>query len=191
MGYYTGTKVSCTNPEILASGSTFNQEWSNSIINHEGGVVEYICRKEYLNEALRELSKKYPGDTFSGVTWIDDDYENAKDIYFILKDGSFEYINMLPHYQILLPVIEDDEYKMLAKRFIEHIYRYLKRIDIVVADQDEGLIFDSLNDKNDNNGFKSYYTIIWENDEHFFKATKRYASQVIVEYRTKNPKKDD
>jgi hypothetical protein len=69
------------------------------------------------------------------------------------------------------------------------IDRYLNRLDIVREDPDEGIVLDFLNDKKDSEGFKSYFTITWGNDEHIFTATKKYISQVIVGYERKQSKK--
>jgi hypothetical protein len=187
MGYNRGTRVSCTNPDIIASGSTFNQEWADFILGVENGETTYLCRKEYLNDALIELSKQHPDVTFSGVTWTDDDFEEAIDFHFVIKDGIREFVNETPHYQILFPVIDNAEYNSLQPKFVEQINKYLKRLDIVVIDSEE-IVFDFLNDKEDKDGFKSYYTIIWENNEHRFTATKRYTSQIIVGYEKKQPK---
>jgi hypothetical protein len=187
MGYTRGTKVTCTNPDILASGSTFNIEWADSLLEIKNGVAFYICPKEYLNDALIELSKQHPDVTFSGVTWTDDDFETSIDFTFVLNDGIREFLNEAPHYQILFPVIDDDEYNSLAPKFVEQINKYLQRLDIVRVDTEE-IVFDFLNDKEDKDGFKSYYTITWENNEHRFTATKRYTSQIIVGYEKKQPK---
>lgn len=186
MGFYVGTKVSCTNPELLATGSTFNQEWFNSIVSIEKGVTFYHCSKTYLNDALAELSRSHPEVTFSGCTWIDDDYEDAKDYTFILRNGIYEYVDMAPHYQILFPVIEDEEYNSLTSRFVKQIEIYLQRIDIIKKTDEEDIVFDFPNDKEDQDGFVSYYTITWENDIHKFTATKRFTSMVIVDYERKN-----
>lgn len=191
MGFYVGTKVSCTNPELLATGSTFNQEWFDFIVSIEEGVTYYHCSKTYLNDALAELSRSHPEVTFNGCTWIDDDYEDAKDYTFILRNGIYEYVDMAPHYQILFPVIEDEEYNSLQSRFVKQIEIYLQRIDIIKMIAEEDIVFDFLNDKVDQDGFVSYYTITWENEFHKFTATKRYTSQVIVGYEKKQPKKEE
>ncbi|MEX0981353.1 MAG: hypothetical protein WD577_11135, partial [Bacteroidales bacterium] len=185
--YYRGTKVKCTKPELLFTGSTFNKEWKDFIVNIKDGTTEYYCRKEYLNDAIIELSKQHPEETFTGVTWTDDDYENAIEFTSIIKNGEEDVIKMAPHYQIFFPVIEDEEYNRLAIKFDEQIYSYLNRIDLVNEDKDDESDFDILNDKTDEEGFKSYFTITWENDKHIFRATKRYTSMVVVDYQRKNP----
>ncbi len=191
MGYYRGTKVSCTKPELFASGSTFNQEWSDFIVGVRNGVTWYHCRKEYLNNAIVELSKQHPDVTFTGVTWTDDDYENAIEFTSIIKNGEEDVVKMAPHYQIFFPVIEDEEYNSLCERFEKQINLYLNRIDLVNEGEDEESDFDILNDKEDEEGFKSYFTITWENDKHIFRATKRFTSMVAVDYQRKKPKNPD
>jgi hypothetical protein len=47
------------------------------------------------------------------------------------------------------------------------------------------IVFDFLNDRKDQDGFVSYYTITWETGIHKFTATKRFTSQVIVDYQRK------
>ena len=189
MRYYRGTRVTCTDPDLIASGSTFNQEWKDFILAIKNGETIYHCRKEYLNDAIVELSKQHPDVTFTGVTWTDDDFEDCVEFTSIIKNGKVDVVNMAPHYQILFPVIDDAEYNSLIDRFKEHIDQYLKRLDIVREDPEDGVAFDFLNDKKEKDGFKSYYTITWENDEHRFTATKRYTSHVIVGYEKKQPKK--
>jgi hypothetical protein len=191
MGYYRGTRVSCTKPELLASGSTFNQKWADFIVSIMSGVTYYHCRKEYLNDAIVELSKQHPDVTFTGVTWTDDDFQDSVEFTSIIKNGKEEEVKIAPHYQILFPVIDDDEYNRLSIRFGDHIELYLNRLDIIKDDPIEGQVIDILNDKKDEEGFKSYITITWENDKHRFTATKRYTSQVIVDYHRKKPESNE
>ena len=187
MGYYRGTKIKCSKPELLFTGSTFNSEWKDFIVGIESGVTFYHCRKNYFNNALAELSRSNPEVIFSGCTWIDDDYYDAIDYTFVLVNGTYEYVDMAPHYQILLPVINDEEYNSLANRFVKQIEIYLQRIDIIRKDSENEVFFDFLNDKEEQDGFVSYFTITWENDIHKFTATKRFTSHVIVDYQRKNP----
>jgi len=187
MGFYVGTKVSCTKPELLATGSTFNQEWLDSIERIEDGITFYHCWKKYFNYALAELSRINPEVTFSGCTWIDDDYYDAVDLTFILKNGFYDYVDKAPHYQILFPFIEDEEYISLKNRFQKHIENYLQRIDIIRKDSENGVVFDFLNDIEEQDGFSSYFTITWENEYHKFTATKRATSHVMVDYERKTP----
>lgn len=122
------------------------------------------------------------------MTWNDSEYYDCFKYTLIIKNGEYDVVKYEPEYQILFPVIEDDEYNRLAKRFRDHIELYLKRLDIIKDDPVEGQVYDILNDKEDTEGFKSYYIITWENEEHLFTATKRFTSHIIVDYKRKKPK---
>jgi hypothetical protein len=185
MGNRIGTKVKCTKPELLLSGSTFNNEWKDFLFNVKDGVTEYYCRNDYLNEAISDLSKKNPEVTFTGVTWIDDDYYDSIDYTYIVKNGDFNVVKEKPHYNFMYPPIENDVFKILLKKFIQHVIQYLERIDVIYENPNEGLVFDFLNDKTDQEGFRSYVTITWENQDHKFMATKRFTSFVSIDYQRK------
>lgn len=191
MGYNTQTNVICTNPCLIGSGSTFNQQWADCILEIKSGSTSYYCSKEYLNDAIIELSKKHPEETFTGVTWNDSDFETCIKYTLIIKNGEYEVVKMEPEYQVFFPVIEDNEYKRLSSRFRDHIALYLKRLDILKNDPIDGYKIDILNDKKDSDGFKSYFVIIWENGEHRFTATKRFISQVVVGYEKKQSRKGE
>ena len=70
MSYRVRTNVKCTNPDLIASGSTFNKKWEKFLLGIESGYTQYYCGGEYINDALFQLSMEYPHDTFTGVTWI-------------------------------------------------------------------------------------------------------------------------
>jgi hypothetical protein len=185
MGYRIGTKVKCSNPELLHSGSTFNNEWKDFLFDVKDGVTEYFCRNDYLNEAIIELSLQHPDVTFTGVTWIDDDYYDSIDYTYIVKNGDFKIAKKEPHYNFMYQPLENDEYKPLLKKFIKQIFQYLERIDVIHEDPNDSTVFDFLNDKADKDGFQSYFTITWENDIHKFTATKRFTSLIIIDYQRK------
>jgi hypothetical protein len=177
-----GTKVTCTDPEVFASGSTFNMEWADFLYELNNGVALYFCQEDYLNDALIELSMQYPHETFSGVTWNDNDLESAIDLTFIIKNGKRVVLSKTPHYKILFPDKEDEEYNALKDRCREHILQYLYRVDNIKEQSQNGVSFDKLNDEEEDDGFISYFSITWANKEHYFEATKRYTSLIIVHY---------
>lgn len=188
MGYYVSTALQCTNPELIASGSTFNVEWSNELMGIKNGITSYHCRKEFLNEAIKELSKMHPDATFTGKTWIADNYSEFRKYTVIIKDGVESVVDLEPGYTYLSESIDDEEYEQLLEDFKIHLNAYIKRIDIFNKVSEEGFKYDFLNDNPDSNGFSSYYTITWENDVHKFVATKRYRSLVKIHYERKDGK---
>lgn len=185
MGYYRATVLTCTNPDIIASGSTFFNEWKHAFWKIENGETYYVCRKEYFNDAVIILSKEHPSEIFTGKTWIDSDFSDCFCYTLVIKNGEYFVIDYEPYYQYMFPDIEDVEYNRLSTRFKEHIDKYIKRLDIVLEEQESGKEYDILNDKKDDEGFISHYTITWENDQHLFTATKRYTSEIIVSYEKK------
>lgn len=188
MGNYIRTDLQCTNPELIASGSTFNHEWSYELMRIKNGITSYHCRKQYLNEAVKELSKLHPDETFTGKTWIDDNFEEFRKYTVIIKDGVESVVDVEPGYTYLSEPIDDEEYERLLEDFKIHLDAYLKRIDIFNKDSEDGFEYDFLNDRPDSNGFSSYYTINWENDVHKFVAIKRYLSLITIHYERKDGK---
>jgi hypothetical protein len=188
MGYDVRTNLSCSNPEVISSGSTFNQEWAKNLMEIDGGVFKYYSRGYYLHDNIAALSKQYPDETFTGITWNDSDIYDRIKYTLIYKNGECKQVNCEPGY--VYGVYNDNYYEMptdLFERFKKHLHRYIERIDIVREDIEEGVVFDFLNNKPDEDGFMSYYTIIWENDEHKFTATRRFTSQIAIKYEKKEP----
>ena len=183
MGYYVRTDLKCTNPELISTGSTFNQEWSHELQEIKNGITSYCSRKQYLNDAVKELSKLHPAETFTGRTWIDDNFEEYRIYTAIIRNGIESIVDVEPGYTFLFPPIDDEEYHGLIEGFKKHVDNYLKRIDLFHENSERGFEYDFLNDKVDDNGFKSYYTITWGNDKHIFTAKRRYPSLVIVDYK--------
>ena len=190
MGYNTITKLLCTKPDLISSGSTFSQTTHSRLLGNNNGETEYLSKEYYIIDDIIELSKKYPNETFTGVTWNDSDFYNSVSDTIVYKNGHGKVIKVEPYYQFLYPVIDDEIYNKLVERFIEEVRLYIKRIDIIKEDVDDpvdGTVFDFLNDIEDDNGFKSYYTITWENDQHKFTATKRLTSNILIHYEKKEP----
>jgi hypothetical protein len=185
MGYRFRTNVRCTNPGLIASGSTFNIKWGKFILGIRSGITQYYCGGDYLNSALLEFSRKNPQEVFTGVTWNDSDYYDCKKYTLIIKNGEYEQVKCEPFYVYGFRINDYEIPEGLFERFEKHLERYIERIDIVHRDTNKGEVFDFLNDKEDQDGFRSFYTITWENDKHKFTATRRFTSQVMVDYQKK------
>ena len=74
-----------------------------------------------------------------------------------------------------------------SSAFINHVCKYLERLDIVKK-KDGGFIIDKLNDEEDKNGYESYFTITYENDLYKWTAEKRGISYIRVSVEKKEPK---
>lgn len=186
MGYRWCTNVQCTNPELIASGSTFNKKCKEFILTIESGTSKYYCIGQDFNDALFQFSREHPLETFTGVTWNDSLYYHCIEFTLIINNGEYKQVKSEPHYTYALLSCNMDEIpKGLYKRFRDHFKCYSERIDIIHRDPINGEVFDFLNDKRDQEGFSSFYTIIWENEEHKFTGTKRCESFVEVTYQRK------
>jgi len=185
MGYRVRTNLRCTNPDLITSGSTFNKKWEKFLLGFENGFTQYYCGGEYFNDALFQLSQEYPLETFTGVTWNDSDYYDCMKFTLVIKNGDYKQIKCEPCYLYGIRMNKYEIPEGLFERFQKHIERYIERIDLVHRDPNKGEVFDFLNDKEDLDGFRSYYTITWENDKHKFTATRRFTSQIMVEYQKK------
>ncbi len=87
MGFETVTTVKCSKKELVALGSDFYNEWADYRLKNNDRANEYLCRKYYVLESLQDLSKKYPKETFTGVTWRTDEYEDCKEHTLLFKSG--------------------------------------------------------------------------------------------------------
>jgi hypothetical protein len=172
MGYRWRTNVQCTNPELIASGSTFNKKCKEFILSIESGISKYYCIGQDFNYAPFQFSREHPLETFTGVTWNDSDYYDCIEFTLIINNGEYKQVKSEPHYTYALlyrnwkKVPEE-----LYRRFREHFKRYAERIDVVHRDFINGEVFDFLNDRKDK-----------------FTGTKRCESFVEVKYQKKNHK---
>ena len=186
MGYCWCTDVRCTNPDLISSGSTFNKKCEEFILSIESGTSKYYCIGQDFNDALFQYSREYPRETFTGVTWNDSDYYDCIKFTLVIKNGEYKQVKCEPCYLYGLRMNGYEIPKGLFERFKKHLKRYIERIDLVHPDPIKGEVFDFLNDKEDQDGFRLYYTITWENDKHKFTATKRFISFIMVEYQKKD-----
>jgi hypothetical protein len=180
------TNLSSSNPELLHPESEFNKEWKGFILGMDGGTTFYYSSGNFFNDALIEHSKKYPLETFTGETWNDSDYYESIKYTLFIQNGKCIQLMMEPNYTYQLPTSYDVESEMLLQRFVKHLEVYLKRIDVIKEDPLKGTYFDFLNDREEKDGFRSFYTITWENDKHIFTATKRFTSYIVVDYQKKD-----
>jgi hypothetical protein len=194
MGFDTVTTVKSSKQELVALGSDFYNEWADFRLKNNDRADEYFCRKYYVLESLHELSKKYPKEIFTGVTWRTDEYEDCMEQTLVFKSGDTLDIRIRPKYTYMEEVhnISDKsnlEIQRLLEKFIEHLEKYFHRLDIVNDVDDYSL--DYLNNHKDDEGFSSYYKIVWENDKYRFSAARKYQTLVIIQYEIKEIAEDN
>jgi hypothetical protein len=98
MSYRVRTNVKCTNPDLIASGSTFNKKWGKFLLVIESDFTQYYCGGDYFNDALFQLSLEYPLETFTGVTWNDSDYYDCMKFTLVIKNGKYKQVKREPCY---------------------------------------------------------------------------------------------
>ena len=189
MGFNYYTKLSCTNPEIIASGSTFNQKTNSELFEIVNGEVEYITRNSHMHNEILELSKLHPNETFTLTMWCDEDLYECVQFTNEYTNGEFQVLKVEPRYIFFRRSTKDKQMNQLTDKFIEHVNRYLKRIDIIKKAPNGDTVFDIITDEEDENGFWSSFTVTWQNNEHKFTAEKNGISYITIEYEKKEAPK--
>lgn len=184
---YSRTNLSCTRPELIASGSTFNQNTNSELLEVKDGKASYRTLNGTIHHEVDELSKLHPKETFTVTWWWDEDYYHRVICTGLFNDGKYKKVKFEPSYVFFGPtvgVVEDQ----LIDRFKDVIMKYVNRIDIIRDDPEEGTVFDRLNDQNFfDDDFQSHFQIIWENSEHKFIGTNDFGYLIEIKYERKDP----
>lgn len=187
MGYYSRTNLSCTKPELIASGSTFNQNTNSELLEVKDGEAYYRTLKTTMHHEVDELSKLHPEETFTLTLWWDEDYYHCIKCTGIFIEGIYKQIKLEPIYVFLGPevgAVEDE----LINRFKDVVMKYVNRIDLIRNDPEEGPVFERLNDQNFfGEDFQSHFQIIWENRKHKFIGTNDFGHLIEIKYERKDP----
>jgi len=183
MADWTRTNLSCTNPEIISSGSTFYKNTDSILLGSEDNVFHYLTDSSFMHEELIELSKIHPDQTFTATTWEDTEYYDRVIWRVIYHSGKWNEISKKPGYVFTYPINSDEE---LTKKFMARINLYLERIERTRHNIKGEKEFDLISHEKDNDGFSSYLTITWENQDHRFIATNKYGYMFEIEYQNKD-----
>lgn len=187
MGYYSATNLSCTKPELIASGSTFNQNTTSELLEVKDGKAYYRTLKRSMFNEIYELSEMHPEETFTITWWWDDDYYKRVIWTEVFIDGKYKEMKVEPGY-VFIPKEDFRVDKALIYRFHEVLLKYVKRIDLIREDPEDGIVFDRLNDQNFfDDDFRSHFQIIWENEDHKFVGTNKDTFDFEIEYEKKDP----
>lgn len=190
MGYYSITNLSCTNPKILSSGSTYNQNTNSEFLGIENGKSHYRTWKSNMHQEILELSELHPDETFTETWWWDENYLKRilwTGVYF---NGKYKELKMEPGYVFIEPskgIVDDN----LVKRFSEHVMLYVERINLIEEDPEKGTKFNFLSHEMDGDGFCSHISITWENADHKFTAINKVGYMINIEYEKKEPMKNE
>lgn len=183
MADWTRTNLSCTNPEIISSGSTFQKNTKSKLLGSNDNIFHYLTERDSMHEEIIELSKVHPNQTFTATTWDDTAYYFRVLYTTVYHRGMHHEINMKPGYVFSYPCMLDEE---LKRRLIAHIKLYLERIEKTTYNKYGEKDFDLISHKEDIDGFSSYLTITWENEDHRFIATNKCGYMFDIEYKSKD-----
>jgi hypothetical protein len=183
MSYQTYTVLESTNPELIAPDSTFVKEAFSDLIEIQDGKSHFLTNNNTMDRELIRLSLKHPEETFIAISTLE-----GVDFIFTTeyRNGECRELGMEPDYGFCYPSnVDFIEEERLA--FQNHVLKYLRRLDIVKKGE-YGFILDKLNNEKDANGYESYITITYENDQYKWTATKKGISLVEVSVEKKQPK---
>ena len=189
MSYYAYTMLECTNPDLISTGSTFVKESLYSLlVKIENGKSHFLTNKNTMAGEIYKLSKLHPEETFTAEWCWDEDYYDCILYLFECKNGEFKELGIKPEYGFYYPSsIPVNKEEQLA--FQNHVLEYLNRLDIVV-EKDRHFTLDKINNKKDKHGYKSYFTITYENELYKWTATRTGTTCIEVSIEEKVPKTD-
>ena len=188
MSYWAYTVLECTNPELISSGSTFVNESHSELLKIHDGKSHFSTWKNTMDDEIIELSKKHPEETFTAEChWANEFYDRII-YYFEYRNGKRKDLGIKPGYMFFLiagEIPSKEEYSA----FINHVCKYLERLDIV-KEKDGHFTLDKLNNKKDKHGYASYITITYENELYKWTASRKGITCIEVSIEKKVPKTD-
>jgi hypothetical protein len=186
MSYWAYTVLESTNQELISPASTFVKGSNSELLKIEDGKSHFSTWKNTMDDELIQLSLKYSGETFTAECHWANEYYDRILYYFEYRNGKCRLLGIKPGYMFFLiagNIPSEEEYSA----FINHVLKYLKRLDIVKKEDGE-FIIDKLNNEEDKNGYESYITIAYENDLYKWTAEKTGISYIRVSVEKKEPK---
>src|SRR5665648_1135367 len=98
MTSYLYTIITCTNPVLISSGSTFAQESSSELIKMNKGSSHFLTRNNTMYSELIRLSIKYPEETFICESHLDGTYYDRVIYSYEYRNGTRKDLGIRPGY---------------------------------------------------------------------------------------------
>lgn len=185
MSDYSRTNLTCTRPEIIASGCTFVQASDSELIGNKGNEMHFTTHGDNMHEELLKLSIEHPGESFSARTWNDSDYYYRIIYTVTYKNGHYQEINSEPGYVFCGPSLDsvDDS---LSEEFQQKILCFLKEINPPKlfsqgSEEEEFPKGQYLKD-----GLRAYITFERETEDHRFIAENKHGYMIEIKYQSKD-----
>lgn len=184
MSDYTITILSCTNPELLASGSTFNQSTKSEIAKIKENEVHYHTFRNTMYDELLELSVKYPKEKFFVKYW-DDDIYSCEQHSGVFSEGKYHETSIDLQYSFHVDRSIDVD-RELVDEFIGKISKYLDSIKYQKNHSDPMIYYNIPNAGESHDGLKASVKYIWETEDHRFIGENIYFHVIDISYENKD-----
>jgi len=180
MGQYYRTNLRCSQPELIASGSSFERSSYSEIIDIVKDEFHYLTRAGDIHKDLQELSKQHPDVVFSARTWCDSDYYDRHIYTLVYNNGEYKDVDASPGYVFAGPS-EADLDKALPEEMRNKLSQFLDEIKPHTLFSDSG---DS--SQYYRNGLQAYFSFIWETEDHRFTAENKHGYMIYINYESKD-----
>jgi len=182
MGWPINTKLICTNPELISSGTTFFEKIKEDFIWHEDDKPVYGGVSSEMHQELTKISENYPEEVFCRIDYYKSADNNADKTFGAYINGRYNTITTEPYYYFIPESFEGVDPE-IDEQFKQHMMLYVRRIDLLKKTKDQ-ITFDFPYDKDPSQqGFSSDFEVNWRNKEHTFHAYKDYGSEIEVNYK--------
>ena len=184
MSDYARLTLASTKPEILASGSTFNQNTKSEIVEINNSVVHYRASRKEMYDEIIELSKEYPDEKFF-ITYWDDDFYVPNEYSGVFFDGTYHKTTIKPLYRFQIDVNIDVD-RQLVDEFLEKIFNYLDEKKYKKDNSDPKIYYHVPNVEEVNDGLKASLKFTWETEDHRFIGENIHSRVIKISYENKD-----
>ena len=186
MGYYYRTNLTCTDPDLIASGSTFNQKIIYyEIIGTKGSEIQYISRIGPLHDEVIKLSLQHPNEEFHITTWNNSEILFCKKYTGVIHNGEYKETQIEPRYVIVGPQIGQVD-NSLVVQFREKLSKYLEKVKKGSKGSDNRIHYNIPDPNITFDGLKVIAKFIWETEDHRFIAENKHGYMIEIKYESKD-----
>jgi hypothetical protein len=175
------TTLSCSNPDLIASGSTFINNNKEQIISSAEDEVEFKHYCGDLFDELKEISNYHPNDRFHLNVFDYLDIHNCVEWELILDNGEFEQLSSKPKYLLSgKKTVEVDS--TIKEEFENKIYKFLEKYPPhTLLPKGENNDSDGAPQYHDGD-MSVYLTFKWKNKKYEISAKNEFGYLVETKY---------
>ena len=167
MEFLSNTKIRCSRPELVNSGSEFYRKWDGLIHSERDGMVVILSENYHLIEDLKRLSSENPEVTFTGITWSSVGLLENGTWIVVFQAGVEIDVKLEPFYHIpkLAKQTDDKDFLELLPQFKQDLRLSFERFDLPDQDIENENYMEFLTVEKDQEGSYSYYLVHWKIDQ--------------------------